>query len=139
MPLHQLIYSSRPFGYDDSTLDAILFSARHHNKLNDVTGALICREDIFLQLLEGPKPAVEATFARIAKDVRHISPVVLVSGEVSARQFPNWDMRHDPAHSWLWTPDDVWAGAPQKASPAVILGIFARVAAEQDEGEEALV
>ena len=50
----QLIYASRPFGYDDLTLTSILMQARENNARNGITGALICREDVFLQILEGP-------------------------------------------------------------------------------------
>ena len=50
----QLIYASRPFGYDDLTLISILMQARENNARNGITGALICREDVFLQILEGP-------------------------------------------------------------------------------------
>jgi hypothetical protein len=45
MPTTQLIYTSRPFGFDAGTLDDILISARRHNRANGITGALICRAD----------------------------------------------------------------------------------------------
>ena len=41
----QLIYASRPFGYDDLTLTSILMQARENNARNGITGALICREE----------------------------------------------------------------------------------------------
>jgi Sensors of blue-light using FAD len=44
----QLVYASRPFGYDDLTLTGILGQARQNNARNGITGALICREDIFM-------------------------------------------------------------------------------------------
>jgi hypothetical protein len=58
--LLQLVYASRPFGFDAGTLTAILFDARRCNTRDGITGALICRDDLFLQLLEGPEAAVEA-------------------------------------------------------------------------------
>ena len=39
----QLIYSSRPFGYDDLALTGILSTARRNNLRDGITGALICR------------------------------------------------------------------------------------------------
>ena len=63
--LLQLVYASRPFGFDAGTLTAILFDARRCNTRDGITGALICRDDLFLQLLEGPEAAVEAAYARI--------------------------------------------------------------------------
>ena len=72
MDLIRLIYCSRPFGFDDAALNGILIDARRCNERDAITGALICRADIYLQLLEGPAAAVDATFARIAKDNRHL-------------------------------------------------------------------
>jgi hypothetical protein len=126
----QLIYTSRPFGYDDTTLETILLNARHHNRRSSITGALICRSDIFLQLLEGPRDTVSQTYARILRDSRHVDIVTLWSGDMETRMFPTWDMRHDPARSWLWTPEEVWDGAVTSASSDTIRAIFARAAAE---------
>ena len=35
-------------------------------------GALICRDDLFLQMLEGPEAVVEAIYGRIVRDDRHL-------------------------------------------------------------------
>ncbi len=139
MTLSHLIYVSRPFGYDTTTLEAILFGARHINTLTGLTGALICRDDIYLQWLEGPTSAVDATYSRIQRDGRHVDVTLLVSGTGSTRKFPNWDMRHDPARSWLWTPEQVWNGAPHKASESEIRAIFTRVADEPYDGSAAVI
>ena len=64
MPLAQLIYISRPFGFEARTLDNILLKARAKNALSGLTGALIVRADLYMQLLEGPREAVTATLAR---------------------------------------------------------------------------
>ena len=95
----QLIYASRPFGYDDLTLISILMQARENNARNGITGALICREDVFLQILEGPRDLVTSTFSRILRDERHVDVVNLLSSEIDRRLFPKWSMRHDPAQS----------------------------------------
>ena len=68
----QLIYASRPFGYDELMLAGILSSARRNNSRDGITGALICREDLFVQLLEGPRDVVTAAYARILQDDRHV-------------------------------------------------------------------
>ncbi len=130
MPLLQLIYASRPFGYDDLTLGSILNTARLNNERDDITGALICREDLYLQLLEGPQPAVLALFERIQRDDRHAEIVKFVSDEADTRMFPEWAMRHDPARSWMWTAAEVSAGAIAKTTPAEVRGVFIRLAAE---------
>jgi hypothetical protein len=130
MPLLQLVYASRPFGYDDLTLSGILNSARLHNRANGITGALICREDLFLQLLEGPHAAVLETFERIKRDDRHTEITTLISDDVETRLFPDWAMKHDPARSWMWTAAQVSAGAITKTTPAEVRGVFTRLASE---------
>ncbi len=126
----QLIYSSKPFGFDDAVLNGILLIARRNNPLESITGALICRHDLYLQLLEGPKDAVEARYRRIAIDDRHLEVVKRVSRPVTERMFPNWAMRDDPARSWMWTAKAVQQGALDRAAPAEFIEVFSRLAAE---------
>jgi hypothetical protein len=126
----QLIYASRPFGYDELVLAGILSTARRNNARDGITGALICREDLFVQLLEGPSDAVTSAFSRILNDDRHVDVTTLLTGDIEDRLFPQWYMRHDPARSWMWTMNDVAKGAVGKASMAEIRGIFERLAAE---------
>jgi hypothetical protein len=128
MPMQQLIYASRPFGFDAQGLASILASARRHNALNDITGALICRSDVFLQLLEGPAPRVENTYERIAQDDRHVDVRILVRAKIGDRLFPDWTMRHDPARSWLWSRDDIHNGVMDAASARDIREVFLKLA-----------
>lgn len=130
MELVRLIYASRPFGYDDLTLTGILSIARALNARDDITGALICREDLYLQLLEGPPEAVTQTFARIARDDRHTEVTQLVRNGTDDRLFPDWAMRHDPARSLMWSIEDVSNGAVARASPAEVLGVFEHLSRE---------
>ena len=130
MTIHQLIYMSEPFGFDDGILNGILSISRRNNVRDDITGALVCRRDIYLQLLEGPEGAVQAAFTRITGDDRHLSPNRLWSGEVTQRLFPDWAMRDDPARSWLWSEAEVGAGAVQRASQRDLCEVFERVASE---------
>ena len=132
MDLIQLIYASRPFGFDNATLNAILIEARLSNPRHEITGALICRADIYLQLLEGPDTAVEATFARIARDDRHLEVKVFYRMPAAKRLFPEWAMRDDPPRSWMWSKREVTDGALLRASPNDILKIFERLMAETD-------
>ncbi len=129
MPVMQLIYVSQPFGFDDLALTSILASALRNNVRDNITGALICREDLFMQLLEGPEAEVKACYARIVKDNRHCDVRSLWSGNADHRLFPEWAMRHDPAHSWMWTREEVSAGAVDTATGEEARAIFARLAA----------
>jgi Sensors of blue-light using FAD len=124
--LLQLVYASRPFGFDASTLTNILFDARRCNTRDGITGALICRDDLFLQLLEGPEGAVEAAYARIRADDRHIEVRRLVRRKIGdhERMFGAWAMRDDPAASWVWSRAEVDAGVPETASEDEVLAMF---------------
>jgi hypothetical protein len=119
----QLIYASQPFGYDELVLAGILATARRNNARDGITGALICREDLFVQLLEGRRDVATSAFSRILRDDRHV-------GDIEARLFPEWSMRHDPARSWMWTMQEVAKGAVGRASMQEIRGIFDRLAKE---------
>jgi hypothetical protein len=130
MPMIQLIYASRPFGFDEAALAGILMDARRCNERDGITGALICRGDLYLQLLEGPQDKVEAAYRRIEKDHRHLEIRLLSRRTVTARLFPEWAMRDDPARSWMWTQQEVTAGAIERASEADVVAIFQRLARE---------
>jgi hypothetical protein len=107
-----------------------LLQARRNNPRDGLTGALIVRGDLYLQLLEGPEAAVMATYARIARDHRHLAVKLLVQETVAERLFPNWTMHDDPAQSWLWSAAEVADGALDRASPDDLRRVFARVAAD---------
>jgi hypothetical protein len=130
MDLSQIIYSSRPFGFDEALLGGILSDARRNNTRDGITGALICRADVYLQMLEGPADVVEAAFARIARDDRHLEVEMRFSTHVTERLFPQWSMRDDPAKSWMWTQEEVANGVLSSASPMQVLAVFTRLANE---------
>jgi hypothetical protein len=127
MSIVQLVYSSRPFGFDLSMLGNILMRSRRNNARDDITGALICRADLYLQWLEGPKDAIEATYAKILKDDRHLDIVRRITRPATERLFPQWSMRDDPAEGWLWSQDEVDNGALDRAEAIEFIRIFERV------------
>jgi Sensors of blue-light using FAD len=135
MPLLQLTYASRPFGFSEASLAGILLDARRCNIRDDITGALICRDDLFVQMLEGPEHAVDTCFRRILRDDRHIGVVPLTRRHIpgSGRLFPRWAMHDDPARSWIWTRAEVAKGAVDRATEAEIISIFMRLAYEMEE------
>jgi hypothetical protein len=115
MSLIQVIYSSQPFAYDEATLGNLLVKARSNNLRDRITGALICRRDIYLQLLEGPKSEVMATLARVRYDDRHMNLTLHQNAPITQRMFGDWAMLHDPAKSWLWPEAQVDDGVPKVA------------------------
>lgn len=126
----QLIYMSQPFGFDGAILAGILTTARRNNPRYGITGALICRRDVYLQMIEGDAVPIDVLFERILADDRHLGVTLLSRIEVPNRVFPDWAMLHDPAYSWLWSPDEVGRGALQGASPMALQLVFARAAAD---------
>lgn len=136
MRLVQLIYYSRPFGYDAATLDDILGVGRKHNRRRGITGALLCRSDLYIQMLEGPREQVTRTFARILDDERHSDVALVWCGDAVARLFPDWDMRDDPARSWMWSREEVAAGAARDAGAGAFRELFERLAKEPREAPQ---
>lgn len=128
MNLVKLVYVSRPFGFDSAALNGILSDARRCNLRDDITGALICRADIYLQYLEGPKTSIEAAYARIMADDRHTEVKRLVSTQITTRMFPKWAMHDDPAKSLMWTQTEVRDGAVLKTSQGDICAMFEKIA-----------
>ncbi|SEM90397.1 Sensors of blue-light using FAD [Loktanella fryxellensis] len=126
--LTQLIYASQPFGFSESNLNAILMDSRRMNARDDITGALVCRHDIYLQLLEGPTDAVMAAYARINRDDRHLDIRQLVSRPIETRMFGAWAMLHDPADTLILTQDDIAGGVLDRLSQAQIVAMFETVA-----------
>ncbi|MGX0875741.1 hypothetical protein ACSSV4_000413 [Roseovarius sp. MBR-154] len=124
MPLTQLVYASRPFGFDQATLSSILMDARRANVRDDITGALIARHDLYLQLLEGPRDKVAAAYQRIRRDDRHVEVTRLVERCIETRLFPGWAMRDDPAQSWVWSIEAVRDGAIERTNEGEVLGFF---------------
>ncbi len=125
--MYQLVYSSRPFGFDISTLNNLLLDSRENNVRNELTGALICRSDLYLQLLEGPKKNVLKTFDKIKLDDRHVEVNILISKDTNQRIFPNWAMKDDPVRSWMWSREQVANGEVLTTSPEKILNVFNRI------------
>lgn len=94
--LFQLVYTSiYRAGRVDSELSAlrsILSVSRRNNHDAGVTGFLIFDRDSFLQVLEGPRDALDATMARIVRDDRHRDVAVLGTKPIKQRTFHAWTM-----------------------------------------------
>lgn len=100
-PVWKILYTSEsPKKLSMVEIDEILVKARNNNHRDHITGQLIYCYMNFVQVLEGPKEAVEATFAKIQKDSRH-TDITLFASYNGFREFPDWDMEfttvEDPA------------------------------------------
>jgi len=134
--MKQLIYRSTPFGFDTAMLAGILSQARRNNRENDITGALVCRQDLYIQLIEGPDEAIDALFADISADDRHTNVQVEVSGPVEERMFPEWEMLDDTMPSMTFSPSEVESGAVENASDEALRDMFRRIARSARERQK---
>ena len=132
MALFRAVYSSRPFGFDTAILNGILVDARRANERDGITGALICRNDIYLQWLEGPQEQVKDALARIRRDDRHLEVILHVAEPASERVFDKWAMLHDPAATWIWSQEEVAKGSTRTSTPDEVKGFFTRLRAQND-------
>ena len=133
--MKQLIYRSQPFGYDRAMLAGILMQARRNNRANAITGALVCRQDMYIQLIEGPEAAIDALYADIAVDDRHTEVRLEGTDTVDERMFPGWDMLDDTQPSMTFSQSEVEGGAIERTSPDALRAMFRRIA-EQSRGQE---
>lgn len=79
----------------DEEIQAILGEARVHNQKHGITGQLIYRSGIFLQLLEGNKDIVTLLLGRILLDRnRHENIRILFNQPMTKRVFPDWSMAY---------------------------------------------
>ena len=101
---------------------------RNYNKKNNITGALVCRDDIYLQLLEGPKYEVNLTFEKISNDDRHLEIELLLKEYCNKRIFPGWNMKDDPARTWFWNKEEINSGIFNKIPRAKIIEVFEKIA-----------
>jgi Sensors of blue-light using FAD len=91
--LVRLMYASRatePVRPD--ALSAILRRSMPSNAACGVTGVLCFSGDIYLQVLEGGRGAVNALYHRIATDPRHTDVMLLAYDEIDERRFASWSM-----------------------------------------------
>ena len=92
--LVRLLYASRaatsPLAPD--TVDAILATSRRQNPALGITGLLCHSGDIFMQVIEGGREAVNHLYSRICQDPRHRDVLLLHYEEITERRFAGWTM-----------------------------------------------
>ena len=93
--LVRLLYASRAAkGIDDALVASILESSQKYNTEHGITGILCTysQGNVFLQVLEGGRTAVNALYGTISRDPRHRDVTLLDYAEISERRFTNWRM-----------------------------------------------
>lgn len=95
--MYQLAYlsfatSEFDSGSVESGIDSILHTARAFNKENNITGMLLYKGGIFLQILEGDQAVIEKLYEKIGTDGRHRKLKLLISQNAKERMFLDWTM-----------------------------------------------
>ena len=107
MTLYRLVYYSSnrlkisPENFR-AEVENILEASRRNNELVGITGALMFSDGYFGQVLEGLRPALEATFERIQQDTRHGDVSLLEFVQIGVRSFDHWAM------AYVGAPSDVF-------------------------------
>ena len=97
MAIHRLLYRSdvdlagTAAGIKQQIVEIVRYS-QGRNAAEGLTGALLHTRGVFIQVLEGSRPAIEATFERICCDLRHRRVDLLELVEADERVFGAWSM-----------------------------------------------
>jgi len=79
-------------GLTEAAISGILEASRRRNPLLGLSGMLLFGRGRFVQLLEGPGPAVDRTYRRILSDARHQDVMLVYDGAGEPRRFADWPM-----------------------------------------------
>jgi hypothetical protein len=116
--LYSLIYRSKASrAVHEVTLPPLLRKARLHNERSRLGGLLLYASGEFMQVLEGPEPALSQLYTRIQADPRHYAVRTLVYGPIAERAFPDWRMAYAPADTK--TLETITGFLPLKAAPGL--------------------
>lgn len=89
----RLVYVSRSVSPSDRPqIELILSQSKAYNPKNGITGVLCYTGDMFLQVLEGGREAVNRLYGHISRDARHNDVMLLEYVEINERRFANWTM-----------------------------------------------
>ncbi len=91
--LVRLLYASR--AVDEPRADTVMEIMRQshaHNPAQGITGILCHSNQVYIQVLEGGREAVNALYARIVCDPRHRDVVLLHYEEINERHYAGWTM-----------------------------------------------
>ena len=93
--LDQILYCSlmaQPMTKEE--IEHLAQTAASLNRMDHITGLLMYADGVFVQLIEGPRQAVNQLWARLLRDPRHKGVVQLYHRkEVESRVCEGWDMK----------------------------------------------
>lgn len=88
-----LVYlSTASIYFQPNLVEEMLTNFRASNHAQEITGLLLYSYGQFLQYIEGNVQSIDKLVKKIEKDRRHHSMVVLETGTLAERLFPDWSM-----------------------------------------------
>ncbi|EHQ28768.1 BLUF domain protein [Mucilaginibacter paludis DSM 18603] len=91
--MNYLIYISTSIKlFTDADLKNLLTQSRLNNSKHGITGIILYNKGTFFQVLEGEEEQLTITFEKIKHDPRHKGIIIMKTGTVSRRNFPEWSM-----------------------------------------------
>ncbi|MCL1469805.1 BLUF domain-containing protein [Argonema antarcticum] len=68
--------------------------SRKNNQKQNITGVLLCTQDIFFQILEGEEESIDKLYEKILVDDRHTDILCLqTEHDIKEKMFPDWSMQ----------------------------------------------
>ena len=81
-------------GVTNADIEQIGEISEINNARDQLTGALLCYNGVFYQILEGPRENLYTCFNRIKKDPRHQDIFILdIQRDIEERLYPQWKMK----------------------------------------------
>ncbi len=91
--LVRLLYASRAATpVTNELVESILRQSHTHNPVLGITGILCYGGDVYMQVLEGGRQAVNNLYNTIVRDSRHREVMLLQYREIPERKFAGWTM-----------------------------------------------
>jgi hypothetical protein len=121
--VHRITYlssSAEPFPVEE--LESLLQQSQRLNSRDQISGLLIYHSGSFIQVIEGPRPALGDAMSRIRVDRRHHGVIVVEDRDVETREFVKWNMAFQPPPGWQPNPESAFVELAKVARLEADLG-----------------
>ena len=93
MKCRRIIYTSRSTKqFNKRNLLDLLHDSRAFNTIDNISGVLMHKNGLFLQIIEGKSKDLEDLIERLHRDTRHNNLKIIDDQLVEDRIFANWSM-----------------------------------------------
>lgn len=116
--LQSVVYvSTATVPFSELDLAVLLAASRLNNQARGLSGLLLYRAGRFMQVLEGPRPAMQDVLSKIAADPRHTDVRTLDEEWIRDRRFGSWAMGYRALSDSQDAPVPSWFGSPEALQP----------------------